>query len=113
MRDTAILATCQKCRLTVLAALCEAVETRCEPTPLTREGELHAAASGRATYRLDGDRRLWRNDQWRILSDAPFPQDHRLAAHVCGQPIPAEWAAPIPDHIRITHQPTHKGEPEW
>lgn len=91
MRVTARLATCQTCRGPILAALCDGIETRCEPVPLSRRGELLAALAGVATYRLDTDRRLHANDCWRIAADAPLPGDHRLAAHRCDRPIPTDW----------------------
>lgn len=98
MRATASLSQCRRCQILTVSALCEGIEVVCDLAPLTRIGELQAAAAGRQTYRLDADRRLWRNDQYRIRADAPLPGDHRLIAHDCEHPTPAQWhAEPDPD----------------
>jgi hypothetical protein len=92
------------------------LEVTCELLPLSREGEIAAAIAGRKTYRLDADRRLWRNDQWRISRDAPMPGDHRLVAHVCDRPVPAAWRAPEPIVRRpdpIVRRPDPNQEPQW
>lgn len=103
MRATASLSQCRHCKIPTVNALCDGLEVVCELVPLTRRGELEAAAAGRRTYRMDSDRRLWRNDQYRIRTDAPLPGDHRLIAHDCANPTPDGWqAAPDPSE-----------EPQW
>ena len=103
MRATASLSQCRHCKIPTVNALCDGLEVVCELVPLSRAGELQAAAAGRQTYRLDADRRLWRNDQYRIRADAPLPGDHRLIAHDCSSPTPDAWQyAPDPNQ-----------EPQW
>lgn len=108
------LIECNRCASPILVGVDDGgFEVRADLVPMTRLGELHAIAEGLESWRLDADRKAWRTDEYRLRSDAPFPSDHRIAAHVCGHPIPAAWAAPIPDHIAITHQPHNPEEPPF
>ena len=104
---------CNRCQIPILTGTDDySLPVKAEAVPLTRAGEIHALAAGLDCWRIDADRKLWRTDSFRIMSDAPLPGDHRIAAHVCGQPFPAAWAV-IPDHIVITRQPDPTGEPAW
>lgn len=75
--------------------------------PLTRTGELLAATAGRATYALDILGALHRRDRWSIRRESV--REPVLAAHVCGQPLPASWLAPPPP--RPATQPAAEGMP--
>jgi hypothetical protein len=91
----ATLTTCRTCHHPILTGTDDyALTTIADPIPLTRNGEILAALTGRTCWRLDHEKRLWRTDQWRILSDTPLPGDHRLTAHHCGHPIPTTWTTP-------------------
>lgn len=106
MSRPAKLSECNRCRMPILTGHDDyGLEVRAGVICLTRSGEVQAVAAGLTCWRIDYERRLWRVNRWRVLADAPLPSDYRIAAHVCGQPIPPEWAAP-PDHIAITYQPT-------
>lgn len=109
MRTTATTTECRNCTAPTISALADdAREAVCDLAPLTRAGELLAALDGRTVYRLDRDRKLWRTDRWRIGADSPLPGDHRLASHVCGRPVPADWIQP-PDQAR----PRPDEDPAW
>lgn len=108
MRTTATATRCPDCRQLVIAAIStDALDTWCDVIPLTRNGELAANLAGRATYRLDTDRRLWTTGAHRIATD-PMPGDAILAVHICGQHIPAAWTQPLPqpsEHTTDTEVP--------
>jgi hypothetical protein len=107
------LIECNRCRSPILIGLDDiGLEVHADLIPLTRLGELHAIASGLTSWRLDADRKAWRTDEYRLRSDAPFPSDHRIAAHSCGRPPPPEWIAPPPPPAR--HSSTDpNGDPQW
>lgn len=80
----AILTTCRTCAAPIITGIDDyAMPVAADLFPLDRDDEIRAMAAGRDCWRLDHDRRLWLTDQWRILSDRPFPSDHRIAAHQC------------------------------
>ncbi len=70
-----------------------ALVARCEPYPLSPIGEVEAMRDGRDTYRV-----MWgaldRRDRWNIPGQPPAPGRPVLAAHRCGDPLPAAWLAP-------------------
>lgn len=87
-----------------------------DPAALTPTGECLAVLSGRATFEQVAATKRYGAETWirtsfAIGTDARHGTLH--AAHVCGHPIPAAWAAPIPDHIAITHQPHNPEEPPF
>ena len=91
----ATLTTCPTCHHPILTGTDDyAAHTTADAIPLTRNGEIQAALTGRTCWRLDHEKRLWLTDQWRILSDIPMPGDHRITAHHCHHPIPAIWTLP-------------------
>jgi len=105
------LTECNRCRTPILTGHDDCgLDVRATAVCLTRHGEIQAMAAGRDCWRLDHERRLWATDRWRILSDIPLPGDHRITAHVCGQPIPADWAAPTPAAVTLTPR---EGELMW
>lgn len=85
-----------------------ALTARVEPYPLTALGEVEALRAGRWTYRLLRGA-LDRRDRWNIPGHPPTPEVPVLAAHVCGQPLPATWLAPPPP--RPARQPAAEGMP--
>ncbi len=110
------LEECNRCHEAILTGVDDyRLDIRANLIPLTRDGEIHAMVAGLDCWRIDGDRRAWRTDQWRIRTDCPLPGDHRVAAHVCGVPPPDEWLAPPPPPApRPTAQTTKEnpnGEP--
>ena len=89
------LTECNRCHLPILTGTDDyAGEIRADLIPLTRHGEIQATIAGQTCWRIDADRKAWRTDQWRILTDKPLPGDHRITTHACGQPTPTSWAAP-------------------
>lgn len=77
-----------------------------DPTALTVYGECMAVLAGRRTFDVIPASKRHPAEVWRRTRHLIGKRVHGTlhAAHVCGQPIPAAWAAP-PDHIVITHQP--------
>lgn len=70
-----------------------------DPAALTPTGECLAVLSGRATFEQVAATKRYGAETWvrtsfAIGTDARHGTLH--AAHVCGHPIPAGWAAPIP-----------------
>ena len=87
--------TCRRCGATTLFGLDAdraALDATADPVPLTRAGELRAALAGRATYALASGE-LHHRDRWALTAPARVV----VPEHRCGQPVPADWVAPMPE----------------
>jgi hypothetical protein len=105
------LRTHRPCRgLTVAGIDDNGLDAWCEPGPLSRTGEAEALLAGRATWDLyAGNALTWRTAS--AVRHRPAGDDHRpvLAAHRCGDPLPAAWLAP--PSPRPATAPTTEGMP--
>jgi len=90
---------CAHCRTVILAGLdgnVLALDADVDLVPITRRGELLALVSGRVTYELSRDGRLYRRPPRRVVFGPPTSSSTVHAAHRCGEPTPAEWQAITP-----------------
>ena len=109
--------TCRHCHAGVTTATDDfGIEVIYDPNPISVYGECVAVIAGRATFQVIPATRRSAAEVWRRHSfSIGQPNDHGPlhCSHVCGVPPPLAWLAPIPDAIRITHQPNPEGEPQW
>ena len=111
MSRSVSLIECNRCHLPILTGHDDyAAPVSADLIPLTRASEIRAMSMGLNCWRIDAERKAWRTDRWRIASDCPMPLDHRVAEHRCGQPIPADWAAPV---ATVTRQPLDPDNPPF
>lgn len=110
-------ATCRRCGAAVWRGPDNdvmAIDATVDQAALSVTGECLAVLAGRRTYSVDAAsrrhaRRIWR--RWPDHLGAPDPMGGTLhAAHVCAQPIPADWAAPTPAAVTLTPR---EGELLW
>jgi hypothetical protein len=90
------LRTHRPCRgLTVAGIDDNGLDTWCEPSPLSPDGELAALLVGRPTWDLYAGHGLTYR-RATAISHRPAGDASRpvLAQHVCGDPLPAAWLAP-------------------
>jgi len=92
--------TCPQCQQLVIDGLEEGIPYRITPAPLTPTGELHAALTGRNTYRLLANHIVRRTPE-NITADTPQTRPVVYATHTCNPTNPAHISI---DHITETQR---------
>ena len=97
MKRKAHITYCQTCRQPIIAGLdrdVAATLARCEIGRILPDHEPAAIATGRATYNLDNEQKLWHRHPFQTATGHTPHGEPILAAHQCGQPLPAVWLQP-------------------
>lgn len=77
-----------------------AIVVKVDDEPVTWEGELLAVVRGRRTYALE-NQRLYQRTRWHLRK----PATAAYVQHVCWEPFPASWLAPIPATYVMPDEP--------